>query len=95
MIRFHRSLKVAPGVRLNLGMRGAGLSVGPRGLHIGLNRRGMYASGGIPGTGLYAVHTFRRGQGAHEVRGSLLMTIALVLLNGAAMGLLVGAIIDG
>jgi hypothetical protein len=49
-------MRLIPGVRLNLGLHGAGLSVGPRGLHVGMNRRGMYASAGIPGTGIYAIH---------------------------------------
>jgi Protein of unknown function (DUF4236) len=39
-----------PGVHLNLGLHGAGVSVGPRGLHVGVNRRGVYTSAGIPGT---------------------------------------------
>ena len=50
-LRFRRSIKLLPGVRLNMGLHGAGLSVGPRGLHVGVNRRGMYTSAGIPGTG--------------------------------------------
>jgi hypothetical protein len=47
-LRFRRSIRVAPGIRVNLGLHGAGLSVGPRGLHVGVNRRGMYTSAGIP-----------------------------------------------
>src|SRR5437879_4960872 len=39
-----RALRIAPGGRLNLGLHGAGLSVGSRGLHVGVNRRGMYTS---------------------------------------------------
>jgi hypothetical protein len=58
-LRFRRRIRIAPGVHINLGLHGAGLSVGPRGLHVGVNRRGMYSSAGIPGTGLYAVHHFR------------------------------------
>jgi hypothetical protein len=50
-LRFRRSIRIAPGVHVNLGLHGAGLSVGPRGLHLGVNRRGMYTSAGIPGTG--------------------------------------------
>jgi hypothetical protein len=38
---------------------GAGLSVRPRGLHVDVNRRGMYTSVGIPGTGIYAVRHIR------------------------------------
>jgi hypothetical protein len=53
-LRFRRSIRIAPGVHVNLGLHGAGLSVGPRGLHVGVNRRGMYTSAGIPGTGIYA-----------------------------------------
>jgi Protein of unknown function (DUF4236) len=37
-LRFRRSLRIATGVRLNLGLHGVGLSVGPRGLHVGVNR---------------------------------------------------------
>ena len=69
-LRFRRSVSIIPGVRLNLGLHSAGLSVGPRGLHVGVNRRGMYSSAGLPGTGLYAVHHFRTGEGQHEVGGS-------------------------
>ena len=50
-LRFRRSIRIAPGVHVNLGLHGAGLSVGPRGLHFGVNRRGMYTRAGIPGTG--------------------------------------------
>ena len=84
-LRFRRSVSILPGVRLNLGLRGAGLSVGPRGLHVGVNRRGMYSSAGLPGTGLYAVHHFRTGEGGHEIGGSaggcaMLAAIVLGLL---------------
>jgi hypothetical protein len=41
-LRFRFTMKLLPGVRLNLGLHGAGVSVGPRGLHVGVNRRGMY-----------------------------------------------------
>jgi hypothetical protein len=85
-LRFRRSVRIAPGVRLNLGLHGAGLSVGPRGLHVGVNRRGMYSSAGIPGTGLYATHHYRApGQDHPEVRGSgcgaVLLIVATVALT--------------
>ena len=37
---FRKSLRVAPGVRLNLGRRSAGVSVGPRGAKVSANTRG-------------------------------------------------------
>jgi len=82
-LRFRRSIRIAPGVHVNLGFDGAGLSVGPRGLHIGVNRRGM-TSAGIPGTGIYAVHHIRRSSGEHpKVAGSawpVILLLAVLLL---------------
>lgn len=58
-IRFHRSLKILPGVRLHFSRSGIGISVGPRGAHIGIDsRRRPYVSAGIPGTGIYARQNF-------------------------------------
>jgi len=85
-LRFRRSLHIAPGVRLNLGLYDAGLSVSPRGLHVGVNRRGMYSSAGIPGTGLYAMHHYSgSGQEHPEAKGTgcgaLLVAIAIGVLT--------------
>jgi len=87
---FRRRLKLLPGVSLNRGLHGAGVSVGPRGLHVGVNRRGMYTSAGIPGTGLYAVRHFKRGED-HEVTGvagpfliGVLIAIAIMIIGIAA-----------
>lgn len=60
-IRFRRSIKLAPGVRMNLGLGGLGLSVGPRGASIGIGSRGTYANIGMPGTGLSARHRVSGG----------------------------------
>lgn len=52
-LRFRRSFKLLPGIRLNLGKTGIGLSAGFKGLHVGINSHGQrYTSAGIPGTGL-------------------------------------------
>ena len=67
MIRFRHSIRLAPGVRLNLSKGGAGLSVGPRGLHVGVGPRGAYTSAGIPGTGIYAVQHIRTAEGEHRI----------------------------
>jgi hypothetical protein len=91
-LHFRRSLRIAPGVRLNLGLHGAGLSVGPRGLHVGMNRRGMYSSAGIPGTGLYAIHHYRTGEG-HQVRGGFLLGPFLLGVLIAITIVIVGIVI--
>jgi hypothetical protein len=79
-LRFRRSIKLLPGVHVNLGLHGAGLSVGPRGFHVGMNRRGVYTSAGIPGTGLYAVHHVRSASGEPRVAGNGGGCVLLALL---------------
>jgi Protein of unknown function (DUF4236) len=37
---YRRSRRIAPGLRLNLGKRGAGVSVGPRHAKLSVNSRG-------------------------------------------------------
>jgi hypothetical protein len=51
--RFRRSVKIAPGLRLNLNKRSVGLSAGARGVRYSINSSGRRArSVGIPGSGL-------------------------------------------
>jgi Protein of unknown function (DUF4236) len=51
--RFRRSVKIAPGLRLNIGKRSVGASVGPRGAKVSVNTRGeVRRTAGLPGTGL-------------------------------------------
>ncbi len=51
-LRFRKSFKIAPGVRLNASTRGLGMSVGRRGASVSVSSRGVYGNMGIPGTGL-------------------------------------------
>lgn len=41
MIRFRKSLKLAPGVRITLGRRGASASIGARHVRVNVSKRGM------------------------------------------------------
>jgi hypothetical protein len=50
--RFSRRIKIMPGVRINVGLRGASVSVGPRGASVTVGRGGAHANVGLPGTGL-------------------------------------------
>lgn len=50
--RFRRSVKILPGVRLNLSKSGASVSLGPRGLHYTIGPNGTRVTAGIPGSGL-------------------------------------------
>jgi hypothetical protein len=52
--RFRRSVRLAPGVRLNFNKRSVGISAGVRGARASINSDGQRTrSVGIPGTGLY------------------------------------------
>ena len=51
--RFRRSVRILPGIRINLGKRSASVSVGVRGAHVTFGGpRGTRATVGLPGTGL-------------------------------------------
>lgn len=51
-LRFRKSIKIAPGLRLNFGLRGLSATLGPRGASVNLSPRGVYQNLGLPGTGL-------------------------------------------
>ena len=66
-LRFRRSVRLAPGIRLNLGLRGPSLSVGPRGAGVTIGAFGLTSHVGIPGTGVSYRQTIgrsSRGAGA-------------------------------
>ena len=58
--RFHRRIRIAPGLTLNLNKGGTSLSAGVRGLHTTIGRRSQTTIG-APGTGLSYTHYHRRG----------------------------------
>lgn len=53
-LRFRRSIRLAPGVRLNFSGSGLSCSLGPRGASVTFGKRGTYLNTGIPGTGIYS-----------------------------------------
>lgn len=57
-LRFRKSIKIAPGVRLNINKNSVGLSAGVKGAHVSVNSKGRVTrSVGIPGTGISYVET--------------------------------------
>lgn len=52
-LQFRKSVKIAPGVKINFGKKGTSVSIGPRGAKITTGTNGTLVSAGIPGTGLY------------------------------------------
>lgn len=58
-LRFHKSFKIAPGLKLNLNKKSISLTGGVRGAHYTVSSSGKRtASVGIPGTGLSYVKNF-------------------------------------
>jgi hypothetical protein len=51
-LRFRNSIKIARGVRLNVGKKGVSLSLGGNGATVNIGRKGVRGTVGIPGTGL-------------------------------------------
>lgn len=57
-IRFRRSIRIGPGVKVNLTKTGAGLTFGPKGAHYSIHSSGRRTKTvGLPGTGLYYQET--------------------------------------
>ena len=54
--RFHRSIRILPGLRLNFGKRGISASIGVRGAHVTYGPSGTRTTVGLPGTGLSYTH---------------------------------------
>lgn len=60
-IRFRKSLKIAPGLRLNVSTKGVSASIGRKGAMVNVSKRGTRVTAGLPGTGLSASHLFKAG----------------------------------
>lgn len=58
---FRKSIKLAPGIRMNLSGGGLSWTLGPGGASIGIGKRGSYLNTGIPGTGLYSRQRISQG----------------------------------
>lgn len=55
--RVHRSIKIAPGVRLNIGKKGTSVSFGRKGARVTVGKNRVTRTIGIPGTGIYNTKT--------------------------------------
>lgn len=61
-LRFRKSMKIAPGVKLNFSKNGVGMSIGTKGARMSISPTGRVTRTlGIPGTGIYDVETISTG----------------------------------
>ena len=57
-LRFRRSVKIAPGIKVNFNKNSISTTIGPKGMHYTVNSKGKTTKSiGIPGTGLYYTET--------------------------------------
>src|SRR5512135_3882943 len=59
-IRFRRTLKISPGVKLNFSKSGVSTTVGPKGFHFTFGKRGVRRTVSIPGTGVSEVDYIKK-----------------------------------
>lgn len=78
-IRFRKSIKLAPGIRMNFSGSGASWTFGPRGASIGIGKRGAFLNSGIPGTGLYSRQRLTSGGSSPNLPAAGTKTIAITV----------------
>jgi len=67
---FRKSIKILPGVRVNVSRSGVSTSIGGRGASVNIGRRGTYLNAGVPGTGLSYRERMGGGGGSTGSGGS-------------------------
>jgi hypothetical protein len=88
--RFRRSVRIAPGLRLNLAKTGASLSVGRPGATLNLREQGIKATVGLPGSGLsYSTRLSQSLRGAATLRTVVRVIVGFALV-AAVLGFLAG-----
>ena len=81
--RFRRSVRIAPGLRLNLSKGGVSATLGRPGASVNIGRRGVQGTAGLPGSGLsYQTRLAGRGRGMGATAVIVLLVILAVWLLG-------------
>ena len=70
--RFRRSIKLLPGVKLNIGKKSTSISIGGRGATVNFSKRGTKTTVGVPGTGLSYTNFEKKGKGRPRAISSVL-----------------------
>ena len=90
--RFRRSLRVAPGVRLNFSKSGVSTSIGRRGATLNISSKGARTTVGLPGTGMSyqsrRVPWSTRDRGADQRPSSLAVIVLAIVLIGLLVAVL-------
>jgi len=79
--RFRKSIKLAPGIRMNFSGSGISYSFGGRGASVTVGKRGTYLNTGIPGTGFYSRQKIS-GSSSQSSRSSSRVTTSVSITVG-------------
>jgi hypothetical protein len=81
-IRFRKSFKVAPGIRLNVSKSGLSTSIGGKGVTANLSKKGTRVTTSIPGSGLSAskLYASKQRQQPEEAPSRAVGWVMLILL---------------
>lgn len=102
---FRKSMKIAPGLRVNLSKSGASVSLGTKGARLTASKRGVTTTTGLPGTGLSnrefkswdniykARETAKRIDRSNEERAAFTRHPFIMVLSAVLLGLAVLSII--
>ena len=75
--RFRRSIRLLPGVRINLSKTGPSLTAGVRGVTTNISSKGMRNTASLPGTGLSCVSE-RRPLGEGRWFGWVVLLVVVI-----------------
>lgn len=89
-LRFRKSMKIMPGVRINLSASGVSTTLGPKGATVSVGKRGIYANVSVPGTGLSFREKLNKTkakstQNSKGVKETLFSEVKLELLDNGSI----------
>ena len=83
--RFRKTIRLLPGLRLNLSKSGVSASVGKAGATVNLSDKGVRGTVGLPGTGISYSERLATGEPATGGKTSRWLIVTLLLALGIAI----------
>ncbi|HEU5047758.1 MAG TPA: DUF4236 domain-containing protein [Rickettsiales bacterium] len=84
-LRFHKAIKILPGVHLNLSKSGASISLGEKGVSYNIGTKGARTTVGLPGSGL----SYSKFSSYSKIKNGGISMIAIWIVIGAGVAALV------
>ena len=83
--RFRKTIKLLPGLRLNLSKSGVSASVGKAGATVNISDKGVRGTVGLPGTGISYTERLSSGEPAPGGKTSRWLIVMLLLAIAVAI----------